>query len=158
MQATNGDNTVQAQHNQAHNNKPNTMSLHHNQAYGTQPEKVSPDSNTDREYEVIPPLVHEKTTLNNMEVNDYRETPNAQTSQRIPQPHQQISPGQPNEEMEHSHMQPGQQLTASGEPKDSTGNENVYHTNEPKVENEEDEAAPYEVPVPTITKSKIESL
>ena len=160
MQATNGDNTVQAQHNQAHNNKPNTMSLRHNQAYGTQPEKASPDSNTDREYEVIPPLVHEETRLNNTEVNDYRETSNVQTSQSTTQPHQQTSKGQPNEEVEqeHSHMQPEQQLTESGEHKNSTGNENVYHSNEPKAEDEEDKAAPYEVPIHAVMKSKNESL
>ena len=156
MQATNGNNTVQTQHIQAHDNKPNTTILRHNQAYGTQPEKTSPDSNTDGEYEVIPPLVHKKTTLNNTEVIDYRETSNVQTSQSTNQPHQQTSPGQPKEEVEHSHILLGIQLTESGEHKDSTGNENVYHTLEPN-ESEEDKAAPYEVPVLTTMKSKNES-
>ena len=63
-----------------------------------------------------------------------------------------MSPGQPNEEIEHSRMHPGQQMTEGGEHKYSTGNENVY-TLEPKAEDDEDKvAAPYEIPVPTKKK------
>ena len=130
------------------------MSLHHNQAYGTQPDKETNDSNTDKEYEVIPPLEHEKTTLNITEVNNDRENSNVQTSQNTTQPHQQASPEQLQEEVEHSHMQLEQPLTGSGEHKDSIGNNDACHTLEPKAEEEEDKAAPYEVPITTLMKPK----
>jgi hypothetical protein len=160
MQATNGNTTAtQPSSNQAHdhNNNPNTTCLSQNQAYGAQLEKTSPDLNADREYEVIPPLAHEKTRLNryNTEATDYRETPNVQTGEEIIQLHQQTSPRQPIEEVEGSHMQSEQQMTENGEHKDSlTGNENVYHILEPKAEDDEDKAAPYEVPVPSKMKTK----
>ena len=130
------------------------MSLCQNQAYGTQPEKETNDSNTDREYDIIPPLAHEKTTLSKTEVNNDRENSNVQTSQNTTQPHQQASPGQPREEVEHSHMQLEQPLTGSGEHKDSIDNDGACHTLEPKAEEEEDKAEPYEVPITTFMKPK----
>ena len=140
---------MQSLHNQAHNNKPNTMSLRQNQAYGRQPERVSPDSNANREYEVTPPLVHEKTRLNNTEIGDDRDTFNVQISQGMTQPHQQASPGQPKDEVEGSHKQQlGLQVTESGKHKDLTGSVNIDHALEPKAQDENDEAAPYEIPVP----------
>ena len=153
MQATNGNNTaIQPSCSQVHNNNPNRMSLHQNQAYGAGPEKTSPDTNADREYEVIPPLTHETTRLNNAEPKEYRETPNIQTGEEIPR---QTAPRQPQEEEEGegSRMQSGQVMMENGEYKDlQIGNENVYHILEPKAEDDEDNTAPYEVPVLTKTK------
>ena len=155
MQATNGNNTtIQPSCSQVHNNNPNRMSLRQNQAYGAGPEKTSPDPNTDREYEVIPPLVDGKTRLNNAESNDYRETPNVQRREEIS--HQQTAPRQPQEEEggEGSRMQSGQVMMENSEYKDlQIGNENVYHILEPKAEDDEDNTAPYEVPVLTKTKN-----
>ena len=145
MQAIDGNNTTPPLRDQPHNNNPNTMNLRQNQAYGTQPKETSHDSNTDREYEVIPPLAQEIVT------NDDSRVQGNQTVTGT-QPHQPMSPGQPNEEIEHSRMHPGQEMTEGDEHKDSTGNENVY-TLEPKAEDDEDKmAAPYEIPVPTKIK------
>ncbi len=158
MQATNSNTTItQSSSNQAHNNNTKTTCLSQNQAYGAQPEKTSPDLNADRKYEVIPPLAHEKTRLNryNTEATDYRETSNVQTGEEIVQLHQQTSPRQPIEEVEGSHMQSGQQMTENGDYNDSLiGNENVHHILEPKAEDDEDTAAPYEVPVLSKMKTK----
>ena len=97
------------------------MSLRQNQAYGVEPEKTSPDSNADREYEVIPPLVDGETRLNNAEPNDNRETPSIQTREELVQLHQQTSPRQPQEEgeVERSRMQSGQEMMENDEHKDS---------------------------------------
>ena len=132
------------------------MSLRQNQAYGVEPEKTSPDSNADREYEVIPPLVDGETRLNNAEPNDNREAPSVQTREEIIQLHQQTAPRQPQEEGEEegSRMQSGQEMMENGEHRDSLiGNENIYHILEPKAEDDEDKAAPYEVPILTKTKN-----
>ena len=152
MQATDGNNTIQALHNQAYDTQPNTTSLSHNQAYGTQPEEASNNSNTDMEYEVIPPLMHEKTMQNNTKDKDDGNDPIVLTSQSTTQPHQQVSPGQPGEAVEGSHMQA---LTENGDQEGLNDNGNVYHVHEPKAEGEiEDTAIPYEVPVPTLMKTK----
>ena len=136
----------------------NTMSLCRYQAYSTHPKKETSNSNTDREYEVIPPLMHETASLNEADVNNDGENSNVQTSQNTIQLHQQASPGQPNEEVEHnSHMQQEQLTTESSEHKDLTGNDNVYHTFKSKAEDNEDQAAPYEVPIPTLMKLRIKN-
>ena len=153
MQATNGNNTtIQPSCSQVHNNNPNTTNLCQNEAYGAEPEKTSPDPNADREYEVIPPLVDGKTRLNNAEPNDYRETPNVQRREEIPQ---HTAPRQPQEEEEGegSCMQSGQVTMENGEQKDLQIGSEVYHILEPKAEDDEDSAAPYEVPVLTKTKN-----
>ena len=79
--------------------------------------------------------------LNNTKPNDYRETPNVQTGEEIPQ---QTAPRQPQEEEEEegSCMQLEQVMMENGEHKDlQIGSENFYHILEPKAEDDEDNAA-----------------
>ena len=83
-------------------------------------------------------------------------------TEKIPMPKQaRIQPSHINRHLQgnhkrkwNSHMQLEQRLTGSGEHKDSIGNDGACHTLEPKAEEEEDKAAPYEVPITTFMKPK----
>ena len=66
-----------------------------------------------------PKIIQQGTRLNNAEHSDYRETPNVQTGEEIPQ---QRAPRQPKEqeeeEEEDNRMQAGQVVMENGEYKD----------------------------------------
>ena len=154
IQATNGNNTIQPLHDSANDKQPNTVCLFNNQAYGTQLEEASHNLSTDREYEVILPLMREKSRVDNTEDNlkdDGKNISNVQTGQSNILPHRYVSPGQPGEVVECSLTR---NLTENGDQQDLNDNGNIYHTLEPKVGDIEDKAGPYEVPLATLMKTK----
>lgn len=135
----------------------NAINLFHNQAYGDTPRQenqgqASHNSNTMRTYEVIPPLMHEPTKVNDKQdtqdvgqhkhnvVPDREQTRN---SINTPQQHEEgHNPGEMNQPILENYAQDYRM---------------VFHSPEPQLKEEvelEDRATPYEVPVPTLPKTK----